>query len=309
LGDVARSRTLGERAVPLYRAAGSIQLLAGAIENLGIWLADDGDFDRAVQHLEEALALRRSVGHKRGIATSLGHLTDVALAQGDLGRAACLILESLGLHSETGDAAGVCDCITQIGSLVGWPLTHPHQGIAFKAWSLPAESSVPVDRLISATRLIAAAEHRRAGLGNVLEQSPRQLLDDNLARLRTALGKRTYSEAWALGAMWPPDFAAGVARAAADQLAGAAWTTSAPAPAAGAAPTAAAPAPDTGGLTPRELEVAALVAAGLTYAEMAERLSLSVKSIEKHMGSILAKLDAKNRRDVAVWARARGLGG
>ena len=44
-------------------------------------------------------------------------------------------------------------------------------------------------------------------------------------------------------------------------------------------------------LTPRELEVLALVARGMTNAKIAEGLVLSERSIEKHINSILTKLD------------------
>ena len=44
-------------------------------------------------------------------------------------------------------------------------------------------------------------------------------------------------------------------------------------------------------LTPRELEVLAMVARGMTNASIAESLVLSERSTEKHINSILAKLD------------------
>ncbi len=56
------------------------------------------------------------------------------------------------------------------------------------------------------------------------------------------------------------------------------------------------------GLTPREAEVLALVARGLTNREIADRLVISVKTASVHVSHILRKLDAPNRREAASIA-------
>jgi DNA-binding CsgD family transcriptional regulator len=53
-------------------------------------------------------------------------------------------------------------------------------------------------------------------------------------------------------------------------------------------------------LSPREQEVLALVAAGLTNTEMAERLRLSVHGVKFHLASIYRKLGVSNRTEAAV---------
>ena len=58
-------------------------------------------------------------------------------------------------------------------------------------------------------------------------------------------------------------------------------------------------------LTPREREVAALVAEGLTNREIAERLYLSERTAQNHVQHILTKLDLPNRGQVAVWITRR----
>jgi DNA-binding NarL/FixJ family response regulator len=52
-------------------------------------------------------------------------------------------------------------------------------------------------------------------------------------------------------------------------------------------------------LSPRELEVAKLVAEGKTNREVASTLYLSEKTVETHMSHILAKLDISSRAHVA----------
>jgi len=58
-----------------------------------------------------------------------------------------------------------------------------------------------------------------------------------------------------------------------------------------------------GGLSPRELEVAELVAAGATNPEIAERLFLSRKTVERHVSNALAKVGARNRIELAAIVR------
>lgn len=55
-------------------------------------------------------------------------------------------------------------------------------------------------------------------------------------------------------------------------------------------------------LTPRELEVATLLAYGHTNAEVAARLFISVRTAEMHRANAMRKLSAESRADVVRWA-------
>jgi len=62
-------------------------------------------------------------------------------------------------------------------------------------------------------------------------------------------------------------------------------------------------------LTPREREVLALVAEGLTNAQVAERLYISPKTAEHHVGRVLTKLGVRSRAEAAAVAVRLGLAG
>ena len=60
-------------------------------------------------------------------------------------------------------------------------------------------------------------------------------------------------------------------------------------------------------LSPRELDVLILLGGGLTHAEIAERLKLSVRTIERHRDRLGQKLQASNRVELARFAIRAGL--
>jgi len=61
------------------------------------------------------------------------------------------------------------------------------------------------------------------------------------------------------------------------------------------------------GLTSRERDVAGLIAGGKSNREIAETLVLSNRTVEAHIGNILAKLSFSSRAQIAVWAVEKGL--
>lgn len=60
-------------------------------------------------------------------------------------------------------------------------------------------------------------------------------------------------------------------------------------------------------LTPREREVLAALGRGLTNAEIVDDLHLSLSTVKTHIGSILAKLDLRDRVQAAIAAHQLGL--
>lgn len=60
-------------------------------------------------------------------------------------------------------------------------------------------------------------------------------------------------------------------------------------------------------LTPREREVLILIAEGLSNAEIAEKLVISIKTVDRHRENIMRKLNMHNRIDLVKYALRTGL--
>ncbi len=61
-------------------------------------------------------------------------------------------------------------------------------------------------------------------------------------------------------------------------------------------------------LSEREQEILALVGAGLSNAEIAERLVISMATVKTHVRHVFAKLDLRDRAHAVIVARDAGLG-
>ncbi|OLE22989.1 MAG: hypothetical protein AUG44_23395 [Actinobacteria bacterium 13_1_20CM_3_71_11] len=107
------------------------------------------------------------------------------------------------------------------------------------------------------------------------------------AQARAALGEAGFRTEFRRGAAMPRDEAVGYALGASDAV-----TTA----------TVPAPAPH---LTPRERQVAALVAEGLSNRQIAHRLGTSQRTAESHVENILRKLAFTARTQIAAWVVQR----
>jgi DNA-binding NarL/FixJ family response regulator len=75
----------------------------------------------------------------------------------------------------------------------------------------------------------------------------------------------------------------------------------------GATPAAATADADLDQLTPREREVLRHIARGYLYKEIAQRLGISVKTVEAHVSAVLRKLQLSTRHELSRWAAERRL--
>ncbi|MGW2182371.1 response regulator [Streptomyces sp. NPDC001732] len=59
-------------------------------------------------------------------------------------------------------------------------------------------------------------------------------------------------------------------------------------------------------LSPREEEVVMLLAEGMTNAEIATALTITIGTVKTHLANVQAKLTARNRVEIAAWAWRHG---
>jgi len=163
-----------------------------------------------------------------------------------------------------------------------------------------------------AARLFGAADALREAAGVTLPPPHRAIHEPRVAAVRAALRPEVFESAWTAGrAMsleqavryalqrssgeWP--VASGEPLVASEAPGSAATTSTRPSSLA----------THDSSLTPREREVAALVARGLTNRQIADALIITEGTAGSHVEHILAKLGFRSRAQIAAWAVARGL--
>lgn len=60
-------------------------------------------------------------------------------------------------------------------------------------------------------------------------------------------------------------------------------------------------------LTPREREIVALVAQGLTSRQIAEELVVTERTVDTHLEHVRGKLGVRSRAQITAWAAASGI--
>ena len=155
-----------------------------------------------------------------------------------------------------------------------WGMAECLEGLAVVA----AANSEP-DR---AARLLGAAARLRQAIGAPVHPVDRSDHERAVAASQAALGSRVYADAWASGqAMRLHDLFDYVAT---------------PTPSGGAAVGEELPQ-----LTPREREVAVLIARGLSNRQIAETLVIAERTVTNHVEHIFDKLGFRSRAQVATW--------
>ena len=123
------------------------------------------------------------------------------------------------------------------------------------------------------------------------------MLDQWLVPLRQALGAEMTTRAWEAGRGMAIEQALDLALVA----------TEAPTTRSNGPPERSAQ--QVGGLSPREREVAALLALGLSNRQIAQRLVVTERTVAAHIEHLLNKLGFASRHQVGAWADEHGLSG
>jgi len=268
-GQPQRAITLTEEAVDLFLEEGEKWGAAIELGFLAVAWRDQSDHERAKRLAERALALSRDVGERQAISVALNTLATLAQAEHNHERARELFGEGLTVSAELENESDVVHCLKGLASVAA------------------AEG-----KIVRAARLWGAAEALLEDIefGVHTYVPDRSVHQRQVAAARTRLDEEAFEAAWAKGRTMTPEQAIEYAL---EQE---------------AAPEAAA-IPETypAELSTREVEVLCLVATGLTNAEVAEKLFLSSRTVDWHLGSIYRKLGLHSRAEATRFAAEHGL--
>jgi non-specific serine/threonine protein kinase len=115
-GEYERATACQEESLALRRAIGDTWGIAWSLHDLGLVALGQRDYPRAQVLLSESLAMLRQLSHQRGVAWSLTDLGAVALATGDIADARALLAEGLVLRREQGDKRGIAESLEYLAA-------------------------------------------------------------------------------------------------------------------------------------------------------------------------------------------------
>ncbi|MEO7908979.1 MAG: tetratricopeptide repeat protein, partial [Roseiflexaceae bacterium] len=132
----ARAGELFAECLALYRALNDQAEVAQILKSLGLIAKDQGDFARATAFYQESMIIRRALGDNRGVAQSFFNLGVVAYWQGDYAGAITLSEQGLALYRALGDKMGAAYTLDTLG------MSRCKQGAHTQAMQLLEESLV-----------------------------------------------------------------------------------------------------------------------------------------------------------------------
>ena len=278
-------------ATEIARVLNERGILACALHYLGINGMLARNLDGAAVHLNDCITLFRELGQQQGVGRSLGILGFVHLYQQQQGPAERVLEDALAIVESLDDAWGTGQASLGLGLAAksrgdkDAATTHLSRAIS----SLVTAGDATIlgvalstlggltfhDDARRAVRFAAAAAAFRVRIGGQYPAGTVAELDAIRARGIERLGETECDSQWEAGLRLSP--AAIVELIALHQRSDAAGT-----------------------LTPRQQEVAGLVAQGLTNAQIAARLQLSERTVENHVFNAISALGLHNRVQLAT---------
>ena len=309
VGDLDTARTRIVEALALTQGAADPVARVCALLTHAILTGTGGDLAGAQAVLEEGHALAQAAGWAPGVRMTLVNLSIAARVGGDEDRAAALLEESRALAEAAGDGYTEAFCLTNLAhlayqrgdwdvsadryrqALAHWRDLHDAHNAAMAleglAWAVSAQQHAA-----SAARLFGAAQGLRELVGTALLPHWQAEHDRARAATQTVLGVEPFAAAWAEGRAMTAEQAFGFGLATPDmrvRVGRAALrsgdTTRPP-------------------LSPRETQVARLVARGLTNRQIAATLVLQESTVGNHLQRIYARLGLNGRAHLVAWLAA-----
>jgi predicted ATPase/DNA-binding CsgD family transcriptional regulator len=281
-GDLATAAALGTSALERARTLGddrSLVMTALLLQPIPFGTAGR---NADVPGFPEILALARRLGDPRVIGWVLNGQAWSAMAAGNLPEAAGASRDALRLATRTG--------VWHTGAF----------GAAVLALIAAARSDAH-----TVARLQGAITPLLPNMTVALSGQAMTVYRSAVETARTQLGEQAFDAAAAQAAREGFEAAIPFAIAYADSLGAALADTSPPLPDSTATPAKRASGPDA--LTPRELEVLQLLAAGDSNKEIGQQLDISAKTVMHHSVSIYAKLGVRGRAEATAWAFRNGV--
>jgi predicted ATPase/DNA-binding CsgD family transcriptional regulator len=315
-----------EEAIGVAHAGGDRWNEAHALISRGTLLALQGRLREAQQAFEAGLALMREVEQGWGVSRALIGLGQLAQARGDGMAARAYYEEALGNLLDIDAGPEIARCLSGLGRIaldqddkgrarqaLAESLTRSHTagvrlGVA-RSLEAFAELVAMEEEPQRAVRLAGAAAALRDAIGQAPITGVRQ--ERLLAPIRRRLGEQVVAQLWGEGRDMTPEAAVALAlapprTATVPQQRPAADDQPAP-PLATALPVTSVPVTPPSTVTPREWEIAELIARGLSNKGIADELVISPATVARHVTNILTKLGFASRAQIAAWAvRERG---
>ena len=308
-GEYARAISLQEESLALFREIGLEEGITWSLCYLAeVLFLSQVDPAKVQTLLEEDLVLCRQMRLKAGITWALNWLGEVFLQQGDAVKARSLVEESMMLSRELGER-GITWALITLGKVAerlgDYPAAYAsyEESLAgvgddnlytpFSLEGLAGVVAVQGDPAWAA-QLWGAAEALRRARGTPIPPVYRADYQRAVAATRVRLGEQAFDDAMAEGRAMT-----------AEQALAARWpkampTTAMAGPSSDPHHSNSLPPPN--GLTSREMEVLRLLGQGLTSAQIAEHLTLSVLTVNTHVRSIYSKLGVTSRSAATRWA-------
>jgi len=291
-GDYTLARSLQEEGLATAQDLGNKDAISLQFFGLGNLALVQGDYAGARSFFERKMAIDRERGDKRGMAIGLRNLALAAYAQGDLSAAQASAEESLLILRRLGDRftiSGVLGVFAALAVTAG-QVERAAWLLGYAEWldeTLGVSEVLPYLRpFVERTNREVRARLDPETLAQIRAEARTASLDQAIDyALATATGRSSPSETDSMILAAPNAPAPGL-----------------PPESPGATAKEAGPAlADTGGLTPREREIASLVAQGLTNREIGAKLVISDRTVQTHLTNIMAKLNLTSRTQVGVW--------
>jgi ATP/maltotriose-dependent transcriptional regulator MalT len=321
--DYLAASTSLDEALGIWRELGDKLGMAATLRNLGTVSHHQNDYQQAEHLLRDSLQLSRETGDRYSVGVSLRYFADLALDRAEYAEAIAAYEESLSVARMLNDAHGVAYALRGMGHMDRAQGEYPRARQRLRE-SLRLLNALRDRRCIPlcleglacttvgpnwaerATRLLGAAQALQRTTG--APAPPREMADYQRteADARAVLGDVRFESLLADGAALSLDAIMAYALIEAETIEAAENVApgsdlTRPATAHPEFPSPAGGERRTGPLlTTREREVMVLIAEGLSNRQIAERLTLSLRTVERHIENIYNRLGISGKAGRAI---------